>query len=278
MNDNDINNNPNNSYATPPIHPKLTLRHILNSTLNSGAGSADASLRDRRQQPAAGSAAVPAGSNRRPPLHRVLPDDPTTTNTTAVTGTAATRGSASSRRIESSALPRTHYHRAVATVASQQQQQQQHPSSFPTHPATRFRTRNRALSNLSIVSFPSPAISECQQSRRPSTRAAASSTLGDENKIGSTARSSKNGGLALRNRDVSLSSPYHYPSRVLPNVDFAWCDRQTYLLLHLHPPRVGNPILTLEIQGEEPWQTHLTRCLSMPLAVKVAKELAERII
>lgn len=274
-NDDDTDNNPNNSYATPPIHPKLTLRHILNSTLNSGAGSADASLRDRRQQPA-GSAAAPAGSNRRPPLHRVLPDNPTTTNTTAVTGTAATRGSASSRRIESSALPRTHYHRAVATVASQQQQQ--HPSSFPTHPATRFRTRNRALSNLSIVSFPSPAISECQQSRRPSTRAAASSSLGDENKIASTARSSKNGGLALRNRDVSLSSPYHNPSHVLRNVDLAWRNRQTYRRLHLHPPRVGKQISTLELPGEEPWQTHLTKCLSMPLAAKVAKALTERII
>lgn len=204
---------PSNTYETPPIHPKLSLRHILNSTLDlqryrtRGAGFADGANPpgDRRQQQQPPSSAY----------DQRYTDAPFITNATIAVAnvntsiTAATHGSTSVRHLDSSsaALPRTHYFNNTAaagiTSTTTTTQQRQLSSSLPAQPFTRYRTRNRALSNLSNISFPSTAISTCRQSRRPATRAAASGTTGDENKVAPVARSSKNAGLALRSRNVS---------------------------------------------------------------------------
>lgn len=210
---------PSNTYETPPIHPKLSLRHILNSTLDSqryrtrGAASADAANppgNDRRQQQQPSSSACHQRHTNAP-----FTDDATAAVANVNTAiTAATRGSTSVRHLDSSAaaaLPRTHYYNNTAaagtTTTTTTTQQRQLSSSLPAQPFTRYRTRNRALSNLSNVSFPSTAISTCRQSRRPATRAAASGTTGDENKVAQVARSSKNAGLALRSRNVSSLTP-----------------------------------------------------------------------
>lgn len=179
------NDNNNNNYATPPIHPKLSLRHILNSTADSQRCCTTA---DRRQQLA------------QPPPQSVS-NEPTAVTAPLTGATAATLGSTAIRRLDSSALPRTNYHAP--------QQSQQHPSSNASQPFTRYRTRNRALSNLSNASLPTcTGTASCRQTRRPATRAAASGNAGDENKINPTVRSSKNAGLALRNRNVGSPCTY----------------------------------------------------------------------
>lgn len=168
-------------YATPPIHPKLSLAHILNSTLDSNRYATT----NRRQQ------LQPQTAD---PHHLPLESS-----------AAATHGSNAVRTLDSSSvvLPRTSHH---ARLRRQQKQQHQHShrSSVTSHSLTQLRTRNRALSNLSNASFPPSTVSNPArlQSRRPSTRAAASGSTGDENKINPAARSTKNAGLALRSKNV----------------------------------------------------------------------------